>query len=70
MDVLEGAQATIRRHLPIIVVERLKVDVNALVAVLDSYGYRHFIGPMNVLAIHPNDGTLTHVSGPPGAAST
>ena len=68
LEALEGAQATIGRHLPIIVVEKIKTDRAALAAVLESHGYRHFETGMNLLAVHTGDPTLTHVTikSPPG----
>jgi FkbM family methyltransferase len=41
-EMVEGARATIDRHRPVIIVERIKSNQPALTALLDSYGYRHF----------------------------
>lgn len=62
METLDGARETIGRHLPIIIVERIKSDQAALTALLESHGYRHFNTGMNMVGIHPSDKTLTHVS--------
>jgi FkbM family methyltransferase len=61
-EVLEGAQATIGRHLPIIIVERIKANPAALTALLESHGYRHFETAMNIIAVHTSDPTLSHVA--------
>jgi FkbM family methyltransferase len=62
LDVLAGARQTISRHLPIIIVERLKTDEHALNTLLDSHGYRRFQAGLNILAIHTSDPTLNHIS--------
>ncbi|HET8996932.1 MAG TPA: FkbM family methyltransferase [Acetobacteraceae bacterium] len=62
---LSGAQQTIRRHLPIIIIERLKSDEAQLHAVLEDYGYRRFGIGMNLLAIHPSDRSCEHVKREP-----
>ncbi len=61
LQVLEGAQQTIGRHLPIIIVERLKVPAEALDVVLASHGYRRFASGLNIVAVHPSDPTVNHV---------
>ena len=61
-EVLAGAATTIGRTLPILIVEHIKSDREALVAALRSHGYQHFFVGMNILAIHPSDGTLGHVN--------
>ena len=62
LEVFEGARATIGKYLPVIVVERIKTDQEALKAVLESHGYRTFETGMNIIAIHTSDPGLTHVS--------
>lgn len=59
---LAGAHRTIGRHLPIIVVERLKTDHAALDAVLASHGYRRYPVGLNLIALHPSDASSTHVN--------
>ena len=61
MDVLAGAAATIGRTLPIMVIEHIKSDGAAMVALLESHGYCLFQVGMNLLAVHPSDGTLNHL---------
>lgn len=61
LQALEGARETIARCRPIIVVEALKVDRDALVAVLAGYGYTLLYGHLNVLAIQPDDPSINQV---------
>ena len=61
-DVLQGAAATIGRTLPIMIIEHIKSTGGVLVALLESHGYRLFDTGMNILAIHPSDPTLTHLT--------
>lgn len=62
MAVLAGARQTIGRHLPIIVVERLKAAENELETALTGHGYRCYRMGLNLLAIHPSDPTGNHVT--------
>ncbi len=62
MSVLAGAQQTVGRHLPIIIVERLKTQEAELDALLAPHGYRRYrVGP-NILAVHPSDSTAAHIT--------
>jgi FkbM family methyltransferase len=61
LEVLEGARQTIGRSLPIIMIERLKTDHNALVAALSAYDYRLLHRHLNILAIHPTDPSFDQV---------
>jgi FkbM family methyltransferase len=61
LDVLEGARQTIGRCLPIIVIERLKTNHDALVTALNAHGYRLLHRHMNILAIHPTDPSFEQV---------
>lgn len=60
-EVLAGAHETIGRTMPILIIEHIKSNRDALIAVLDSHGYRHFFVGMNILGVHPSDGTLAHI---------
>lgn len=62
LDVLAGGRETIARHLPIMLVERIKADTLALQTVLASYGYQLFPTGINILAVHPSDQTINHLS--------
>ena len=62
MAVLTGAQQSIGRHLPIILVERLKAQEAELDALLAGHGYRRYRIGLNLLAIHPSDPTGGHIT--------
>ena len=57
LEVLAGARNTIGQFHPILIVENIKIDKAALDAYLDSFGYRHFVNGIDVVAIHPSDPT-------------
>jgi FkbM family methyltransferase len=62
LEVLAGARATLEKHLPIIIVERVKASQQEITAVLASYGYEWFGLGMNFLAVHPKDPTRQSIS--------
>ena len=66
MEVLEGARRTLARHRPILVIEELKTDSEALKAYLDSFGYTGFGAGMNVVAIHAGDPSIRLLVKEPG----
>lgn len=55
MDVLAGAEKTISRTKPQLMIEVIKADSAALVQWLTSRGYKTFPSGMNILAIHQTD---------------
>jgi FkbM family methyltransferase len=55
LDVIEGAAKCIAARRPIIFVEALKTDANALRARLESFGYAVFPAGMNFIAFHKED---------------
>jgi FkbM family methyltransferase len=61
LEALEGAQASLSRSHPVMIVEMLKTDKNALRNVLEKQGYRLFEMGLNLLAIHEKDPTLGHI---------
>ncbi len=63
---LAGARQTIARCLPIIVVERLKTDQDALISALGPHSYRLYHQDLNIIAIHPTDPSLERVIVVPG----
>jgi len=65
LSVLAGATNTIARHLPIMLVEAIKTDKDALRSRLVSAGYRVFEAGINFLAIHGADPCLSHVTSSP-----
>lgn len=62
LEVLAGAERTIGRCLPVIIVERLKVAHDALDGVLASHGYHRYAIGLNMIAVHPSDGVAAHIS--------
>jgi FkbM family methyltransferase len=61
LEVLAGARQAIARCLPIIIVEQLKTNREALTGALESHVYRLFYQAMNMFAIHPTDRSLDQV---------
>jgi FkbM family methyltransferase len=58
MEALEGAREIIERSRPILLIESIKCDREALRAFLGERGYRVIDAGINVLAIHLGDPTL------------
>jgi FkbM family methyltransferase len=54
-DVLAGAAATIRKHLPQMYIELLKADAEEIKSTLNTLGYKFFIFGANLIAIHERD---------------
>ncbi len=57
-EVLEGAWKTINSYKPVLWVEVLKADKNAITKSLQEIGYECFLFGMNLLAIHTEDKIL------------
>lgn len=55
IDVLNGAQQTLRKFRPIMVIEKIKSDVAQLEALLESWGYVLWTVGINFLAVHTTD---------------
>jgi FkbM family methyltransferase len=55
LEVIEGAAKCISEHRPIMFVEILKTDAEALRARLESFGYLVFPAGMNAIAFHKDD---------------
>jgi FkbM family methyltransferase len=62
LEVLQGAKATLERHRPVVVVERLKAPSEQIAAVLSSYGYECLPFGLNFLAVHPSDPTRQSIN--------
>lgn len=62
LEVLHGALGTLRKHLPILLVEVIKSDKRGLEKLVTAMGYKVFQMGMNMLAIHPDDPTLAQVT--------
>jgi FkbM family methyltransferase len=56
-EVLEGAKRTIRRSLPVIIIEHIKTGPDDIVKFLKHHGYHMGELGLNILAIHPTDKT-------------
>jgi FkbM family methyltransferase len=70
LEVLQGAQSTLGRFRPIIIVEQLKAPKQEITAVLASYGYEWFTLGLNFLAVHPSDPTRQAINvAQPGTAA-
>lgn len=65
LSVLAGAADTIARHSPIMLVEAIKTDKEALRSRLTTADYRVFEAGINFLAIHSADPCLSHVTSTP-----
>jgi FkbM family methyltransferase len=62
LEALEGACAILERSRPILLIESIKCDREALRAFLQERGYRVIDAGINVLAIHLSDPTLTQLN--------
>jgi FkbM family methyltransferase len=56
-EVLEGAKRTIRRSLPVVIIEHIKTGPGEIVKFLRHHGYHMGELGLNILAIHPTDKT-------------
>jgi len=61
LEAIEGAETSLTRARPILIVESIKTDKAMLHARLERLGYRLFEMGLNLLAIHASDQTLTHL---------
>ena len=61
LEAIEGAEASLTRARPILIVESIKTDKAMLRTTLERLGYRVFEMGLNLLAIHASDQTLTHL---------
>jgi FkbM family methyltransferase len=61
LEAIEGAEASLTRSRPVLIVESIKTDKAKLRAVIERLGYRVFEMGLNLLAVHESDKTLTHV---------
>jgi FkbM family methyltransferase len=59
LDALGGAIAVLKRDRPILCIEVIKIDRDALESFLQSLGYKLFVhNAMNAIAVHTNDPTI------------
>ncbi len=64
LEAIQGAEASLTRSRPVLIVESIKTDKAKLRAALERHGYRVFEMGLNLLALHESDKTLTHVKTP------
>ena len=62
LEVLAGAARCIAERRPIVFVEMLKTDANALRGWLENYGYSAYPSGMNFIAIHKDDKCLESIT--------
>ena len=62
MEALAGAGETINRCKPVLYIEVIKIDRDALKEKLEGWGYRVFPNAMNFLAVHESDETAKHIA--------
>lgn len=55
LEALQGAEKTIRKTRPILLIERIKADETGIGKFLTKLGYRLFPAGLNVLAVHETD---------------
>jgi len=63
-EVLAGGERTIRELQPILAIEYIKVDVNALAEMLRGWGYVVTVVGINLVAVHSTDPCLQDVRKP------
>jgi FkbM family methyltransferase len=61
MEALEGASRTIDQSHPIMLIEKIKTNVDKLREWLGTHGYEILEAGINILAIHKSDKTLTEI---------
>jgi FkbM family methyltransferase len=61
LDVLRGARAVLEQHRPVMLIEMIKSDREAIQTFLTELGYRQFDYGIDQLAIHESDPTLQHI---------
>jgi FkbM family methyltransferase len=61
LEAIEGAEASLTRTRPILIVESIKTDKAKLSAALERLGYRLFEIGLNLWAFHASDQTLSHI---------
>jgi FkbM family methyltransferase len=61
-DVLIGAEKTIQKHKPIMLIEHIKSDLNKMTQWLKNWNYKFHVIGINVLAIHETDPIHQHLT--------
>lgn len=62
MEALKGADGSIARHRPVMLIELIKTDPEALHQWLERHGYTVFKIGINFLAVHKSDHILPHLN--------
>jgi FkbM family methyltransferase len=62
MDALMGAEASIARFKPQLLIEKIKSDESAILAFVGRHGYKVFAAGINLLAVHGDDPAANQVS--------
>jgi hypothetical protein len=62
LEALQGARGIIEKSRPVLLIESIKADREALRAFLQDCGYRVIDAGINILAIHLSDPTLTQLN--------
>jgi len=55
LEAIAGADETLRRHKPVLLVESIKSDKEKLTSTLEALGYKIFPAGINLLAVHATD---------------
>ncbi|WFU68882.1 MULTISPECIES: FkbM family methyltransferase [unclassified Bradyrhizobium] len=64
MEALSGAQATIRKYRPILLIEKIKTDTRQLEQWLKDNGYHAVALGINILAVHQSDASWKDIDLP------
>ena len=71
LETLEGAEASLQKHKPILIVEIIKSDRAKLCGYLERLGYSIYrLGRLDILAVHKTDKGAAYVAGRNWAAET
>ncbi|QPF88817.1 FkbM family methyltransferase [Bradyrhizobium commune] len=67
LEALSGARKTIKKHRPILLIEKIKTDDRKLAHWLEDHGYQSMVLGINVLAVHQSDAGWKEISAPQDA---
>ena len=62
IEALQGAQETISRNRPQLIIEKIKSEESQLIAFLDNLDYKIFSFGINLLAVHTTDPAAEQIS--------
>jgi FkbM family methyltransferase len=69
LEVLAGASRTIKQSNPIMLIEKIKTDVEKLRQTLSGFGYEIIESGINIIAIHKSDKALAEIRPPQPATA-